>query len=330
MTTILLSLFVVASAGLTQAPSASAPDEITRVRELYALAAYEDALARLDAAGAGVSPIDAAQYRALCLLGLTRVVEAEQTMERFVVDYPEYAMTDGEVSPRLVTLFQEARARVVPATARARYSEAKSAYDRGQYARAARAFRDVILLLGDDEFVGGVEGLRDLKLLTEGFLGLAEGELDKAERAAAAPAPATPAPAPAAAPAATTTAAAPARTAEPPAPTAAAPPTASAPTGPEPIYSDTDPAVISPIEVSRWMPAWNPPAVMARTEYRGVLEVVVASDGTVSSASLVRPVHPLYDAELIDATSRWRFQPATRDGSPVAYRRTFEIVLGRR
>jgi len=88
--------------------------------------------------------------------------------------------------------------------------------------------------------------------------------------------------------------------------------------------------VISPIEISRWMPAWNPPAVMARTEYRGVLEVVVASDGTVSSASLIRPVHPLYDTELIDATSRWRFQPATRDGSPVAYRRTFEIVLGRR
>lgn len=328
MTTILLSLFVVASAGLTQAPSASAPDEITRVRELYALAAYEDALARLDAAGAGVSPIDAAQYRALCLLGLTRVVEAEQTMERFVVDYPEYAMTDGEVSPRLVTLFQEARARVVPATARARYSEAKSAYDRGQYARAARAFRDVILLLGDDEFVGGVEGLRDLKLLTEGFLGLAEGELDKAERAAAAPAPATPAPA--AAPAATTAAAAPVRAAEPAAAETPAPPAASAPAGPEPIYSDTDPAVVSPIEVSRWMPAWNPPAVMARTEYRGVLEVVVASDGTVSSASLVRPVHPLYDEELIDATSRWRFQPATRDGSPVAYRRTFEIVLGRR
>lgn len=336
MTSLLLSLLLAAAAGMQQPlPEPALAGDIARVRELYALASYEEALARLDAAGANVEPRDAAQYRALCLIGLSRVVEAEQTMERFVIDYPEYAMTESDVSPRLVTMYREARQRVVPATARARYSEAKSAFDRQQFTRAARAFREVTTLLSDEELVGQTPGLHDLKLLAEGFLGLAEGEIEKAERAAAAPAPA---PAPAAPE--TTVAATPAPAAPMPAaaaPVAAAPApaavnttTESAPKLPSAIYSEQDATVVAPVEVNRRLPLWNPPPVMARMEFRGLLEVVIDEQGAVAAASLVKPVHPQYDSPLLDATARWRFQPATRDGQPVAYRKTFEIVLGRR
>lgn len=337
MTALLLSLFVML-AGMQQPPAAAdGPADITRVRELYALAAYEDALGRLDAAGANIDPQDAAQYRALCLLGLGRVVEAEQTMERFVVDYPEYMMSEGDVSPRLVSMFRDARTRVLPATARARYSEAKSAYDRQQFTRAARAFREVDALLGDEALVDGTPGLRDLKMLTEGFLRLAEDEVEKAEGTAlttAAPAGTAPAaPVAVSAPAPTPAADGPAprvSAATPSAPAATTTPAPAAAPSPStgPVYSEIDVAVVPPEEVSRWMPRWNPPAVMARMQYRGLLEVVVNEQGTVSSAVLVRPVHQLYDSALIEATSRWRFKPATRDGAPVAYRRTMEIVLG--
>lgn len=325
MTSLLLT-FLLAVAGLQQGPAAST-DDITRVRELYALASYEDALARLDAAGAAIEPQDAAQYRALCLLGLSRVVEAEQTMERFVVDYPSYAMNDSDVSPRLVTMYNDARRRVIPSTARARYSEAKSAYDRQQFTRAARAFREVLELLGDDAIVNEVAGLRDLKMLTDGFLGLAEGEIEKAERPAAPAAPVAPAvaastPAPAAA-----VAAVPAVESSTPAARDAAP---AEPVASGPVYSVDDATVVAPTEVSRWMPQWNPPPVMARLEFRGLLEIVVNEQGLVTSAALVTPVHPQYDSQLLEATERWRFRPATKDGAPVAYRRTLEIVLGRK
>lgn len=325
MTSLLISLFVMAVAGLQQPSAAPAADDITRVRELYALASYEDALSRLDAAGAAIQPQDAAQYRALCLLGLSRVVEAEQTMERFVVDYPEYSISEVDVSPRLVTMFRDARRRVIPATARARYSEAKSAYDRQQFTRAARAFREVTALLGDDEIVNQVDGLRDLKVLTQGYLGLAEGEVEKAERAAAPPAAAAPAPA------AATTAAVAAAPTPAPAPVAAAPAAPRAPAVPTgPIYSVSDATVTPPVEISRWMPAWNPPPVMARMEFRGILEVVINEQGTVASTQMVTPVHPQYDSPLVEATARWRFSPATKDGAPVPYRQSFEIVLAKR
>jgi TonB family protein len=65
-------------------------------------------------------------------------------------------------------------------------------------------------------------------------------------------------------------------------------------------------------------------------EFRGRLEVVIDEQGNVSAASLPAPVHPSYDTPLLDATTRWRFRPATRDGQPVRFRKTFEIVLNRR
>lgn len=334
--TSLVVLWIVSVVALQQPAARMAVDELTAIRELYALASYEAALARLDAAAGSVSPEKAAQYRALCLLGLSRTVEAERAIERLVLDQPGYAMPEQEVSPRLVTMFRDTRMRVLPATARARYTEAKAAYDRQQYPQAVRGFRDVQVLLSDAEFVGSVEGLRDLRVLSEGFLGLAEAEVARSSRPAAvasaplpgnsAPVVATPAPAraAAAAPREGTTTVATAVEAAPP----AAEPAASPATGL--IYSDADADVEPPLEVARRLPYWDPPGALARMEFRGQLEVVVSESGEVAEARLVQPVHPQYDSPLIDATTRWRFRPATRGGTPVPYRKTFEIVLSPR
>ncbi len=82
--------------------------------------------------------------------------------------------------------------------------------------------------------------------------------------------------------------------------------------------------------MTRRLPAWNPPPALSRMEFRGQLEVIVDEEGKVASATLVQSVHPTYDTSLVDATSRWRFRPATKDEAPVRYRKTFEIVLNRR
>jgi TonB family protein len=301
MTWLLAALVALATTGLQHAPPELAADQLTRVRELYALASYEDALAHLDTIESRIAPEAAAQYRALCLIGLGRIVDAEAAISRFVLAHPTYSISETDVSPRLVTLFRETRLRVLPAEARTRYTSAKQAFDRQQFTAAARGFREVLTLLGDTGFIGQVEGLRDLRLLAESFLQLAEAEIEKAEAAMAPPPPA-------------------------PGPTAEGS-VAAAETGP--IYSADDPSVVAPVEVNRRMPIWDPPTVLEHMQFRGVLEVVIDEQGAVSEATLVRSIHPYYDRSLIDATTRWRFRPATKEGVPVRFRQRFEVVLSK-
>jgi protein TonB len=81
--------------------------------------------------------------------------------------------------------------------------------------------------------------------------------------------------------------------------------------------------------VSRRTPPWQPrnPIEKAK-EFRGVLEVVIDETGNVSSAALVKSVHPTYDRDLVDRARTWKFRPATKDGAPVKYRMAIEIRLG--
>jgi len=316
-----LAVLVVLALGAQQPGMSLTADALTQVRELYALASYEEALSRLDAVGASVNPGRAAQYRALCLLGLGRTADAERTLEQLVMDHPGYSMPEDEVSPRLANMHKQTRLRLLPAAVRARYAHAKTMFDRQQFPEAARGFREVQSLLSDGAFVAENDGLRDLKVLSEGFLGLAEGEITKAEQAARTPPPVARAEAPAVA-------------GPRPAPAARRPAVASAPvaaaTADSTIYSEADAVVQAPTDVTRRLPAWSPPPALARMEFRGVLEVIIDEQGTVTSTEMVEAVHPSYDPILLEAAKRWRFRPATREGSAVRYRKTFEIVLNRR
>jgi hypothetical protein len=142
-------------------------------------------------------------------------------------------------------------------------------------------------------------------MLGEGFLKLADGEVVAAARAAQA--------------------AAAARAAA-----AAAPPPPVAPKAPV-IYSAADTSVVPPTDVDRRLPMWNPPTVLARTtEYSGVLELVIDERGAVETASMRRPVAPTYDPVLLVAAKSWKFQPATREGVPVKYRKDIDILLAPR
>jgi TonB family protein len=287
---------------LAQGPSATtSADDLAAVKDLYASASFEEALTRLANVQSRLSPEQTEQYRALCLLGLGRSDEAEQSLQRLVEANPLYEIPESEVSPRLVTMYHDVRKRLLPATTRDLYAKAKTAFDAKQYASASSQFREMLALIGDADNSADAD-LSDLKMLGEGFLKLSEGEVIAAAQAAQA--------------------AAAARAAAAAAPVAPPPPS---------IYGADSVDVVPPVDVDRRLPPWNPPTVVARTmEYRGLLEVVVDERGMVESAVLRKPVTPTYDSVLLDAAKRWKFQPATLNGAPVKYRKTFDIVLAPR
>lgn len=272
----------------------AAAGDLTAVKQLYASASYEEALARLSQAE-GSSPTEQLeQYRALCLLGLGRTSEAQRSLERMVAERPLYRIADADVSPRLVSMFHDVRKRLLPASAMELYVGGKKQFDAKNYSAAAASLRQMLAILADGDIADRATDLKDLKMLAEGFLKLSEAEL--AAKAAAVVTP-------------------------PPAPVVQAEKAQPA------VYSTLNSDVVAPIEVTRKMPLWQPPAALRSAAFHGLMEFVVDEKGAVESAVMRQAAFPPYDASLLDAAKSWKFEPATRKGQPVKYRLVMEVNL---
>jgi len=308
-------------AALPAAVSAQpAPPDLSAAKALYASASYEDALAAL-AKATNENAEEVEQYRALCLLALGRTAEARQALERMVTLQPGYTINDTDVSPRLVTMFHEVRRQQLPAAAKRIYATAKTSFENKNYVAAAAQFKAMFAILDDPDMGDQAAGLADLRMLGEGFVALAEGQI----AAAAAAKPATPPPsAPSSTPASAPAAAAPPAAAPNPAPSAS-PATASADAK---IYTSFDKDVTAPVEIERRLPAWVPSnAIEQKNVYIGTLAVVIDEKGAVESAALQKSVSPTYDPQLLQAAKSWRFRPARLNGQPVKYWKSYEIML---
>jgi hypothetical protein len=340
----LAGVFVAVAAALSpltlygQSPLDSAKD-------LYASASYEAALTALTALDTNAAKDDRVQidtYRALCFLALGRSREAESTLEQIVVLKPTYLLDETEHSPRIITMFRDVRRRALPAAAQQLYLSAKGEYDGKNYALAATQFKQLLALLDAPDAGDQAGKLADLKELASGFLTLAEGRLAPAAapapaaRSADAPAPPVSKPvAPPPSPAAPASAAAGRQQNAPlswpvaavqagssrPSMTAAA----AAASAAIPIYSLSDTDVTPPVPIEQRIPPWNVPAYLRERTSLGRLEVLIDETGAVRQAALQRPIWPAFDAALIEAAKRWRYQPARRQGQPVRYRRLIEI-----
>jgi hypothetical protein len=174
-------------------------DALSRAKDLYHSAAYDEALALLDGIGDARREVatEVAQYRAFCLLALDRRDEARQAIERIVNLDPFYLPSDAEASPRIRSVFQEIRRGRLPRVVQQSYAEAKSAFDRSD--PDAYAQFDRVLALLDDPDMQGTREVADLRLFTMGFRDLVRAAARVATEAAlkTAPAPATLAPPPA-------------------------------------------------------------------------------------------------------------------------------------
>src|SRR5688572_1706928 len=161
-------IVLAASAGTARA------DDLATARDLYASAAYEEALAALNRArAAGVTPSDSfavEQYRAFCLLALGRSTEAQAAIEGLVAANPLYQPA-SDVSPRVRTAFSEVRRRMLPTIIPQQYAQAKAAFDKKDFAAAAAGFTSVLKVLGDPDVshAAAQPPLSDLRTLATGF-----------------------------------------------------------------------------------------------------------------------------------------------------------------
>ena len=277
---------------------AYAQDALARAKGFYESADYEEALQLLESLKGKPSNTEAAAYRVFCLVALGRREEAKAAVESIVRADPLYRPSNGQVSPRLRSFFEDIRKPLLPDIARQSYAGAKAAFDAKSWASAVSEFDRVLALLGE---IGSEDaGVSDLRTLSVGFRDLA--------RAAVEP---PPAPRP-----------------EPPAPPKPAPAPVK-PAEPE-IYGAEHAEVTRPTSISKEMPVWIPAnSAEERGSFVGALELVVNEAGKVVSVKLIDGVHPRYDQSLLKAAAAWTFRPATKNGVPVKYRYTIAVQLGK-
>jgi tetratricopeptide (TPR) repeat protein len=335
--------------------------DMRAAKNLYAAAAFDDALAELRAVEAAAdgtaSREEIEQYRALCYIALNKNVEARQALERLVNIKPSYAMSETELSPKLVTMFRNVRQRELPVIIKDLYARGKVSIDARRYTAAQAEFAQMLALI-DDRDVLDRATMGDMKTLAQGFMKLAELEQANADARLAAsavgtsgtanqPAPGIPSsmaaglPSTQAAQRAAAQAsgsgaggrgAAPSANASQPGSQPAqdaSPTTAVTPTPAllSRIYTEADEEVALPVELSRVVPEWTPPPLLKNATLRGVMEIVINERGTVDTAVLTQPISPYYDSSLLNAAKGWKYTPATVNGRPVKFKKVMTIVL---
>ena len=160
---------LVAFAFLAGSP-AVAQDALQAVRELYASAAYEDALSAIEKMD-GVATLEAEEYRASCLLALGKAEEADKTIETVLIAQPEYRPDPAQASPRIQALFSQVRRRIGPSLVKRTYQRGRAAMDQKNREEAIAQFESM-LRLADDPDVRTDSSVTEMKDLGSGFLHL--------------------------------------------------------------------------------------------------------------------------------------------------------------
>lgn len=287
------------------APAAAQENSLETARNLYASARYDEALLVLNGLRPGPDVTNdlkaIEQYRSLCLLALGRAEEAEAAISAVIAADPMYQPSEAEASPRVRAAFAEVRQRRLPDISRERYSSAKAAFDRKDFARSEQEFRELLQLIDDPDMAGR---LADLRVLVEGFLDLSTAA------AAPPPAPQSAEPAPASPP--------------------PAPPAAPAPATPEVqsdrVFGAEDNGVVPPVAIKQEVPRL-PSTIASQTRERGLMEIVIDEQGRVTHIELRGRMHPVFDSQLIAAAKDWRYRPATFKGRAVKYRKLVQINI---
>ncbi len=294
---------------LVAASTAQAADEgLGKAKDLYAAAAYDDALVVLDGLAKGSAPPEMAgidEYRAFCLYALGRTNEADAIFASLMKRDPAFHIEETDASPRVEAAFAAVRKRVLPDLIREQYRAAREALaSKSTETAEARLLQAKQMLVEAKSAGAWNDTLSDLQMLVDGFLDLNGAAATKP--AASAPDPRAPAADPA----------------------KASPSAAPASQGPR-EYDVEEKDVTPPIAIRHSVPG-VPASLYAFLQRKSALfEVHVDATGAVRRVVVRRSLYPAYDDRLVEAISGWQYHPAVKAGSPVAYVAFVEIDVNR-
>ena len=291
MNTLILSLVMLTASSSMEA--AAVQEVLEAAKAHYAAASYEDALMTLARADvrAPEHRVEIEQYRALCLIALGRMPEAERAVAEIVGADPKYVPSPDIASPRVVSLIAEMRQKELPAVARRLLATGREAFEAKDLPRARENFQLLVDLL-EDPATADLPDRQDMHVLAQGFVTLAE----------AASRPLRP---------------------EPAARAEAAPQPAPAPVAP--------PVILPAVAIQQDIPTWVPPDVTAGSRaYKGSIRIRIGADGRVKSAKIEETTHPAFDVRLLRAAESWMYQPATRNGVPMESEKVVAVQLNPR
>lgn len=299
-----------------------AQDSLTAAKDLYASAAYEDALSTLTrlTEGGGAAPDIARQvdeYRAFCLYALGRTGEAESIAETMIRREPMMKLDSPDVSPRLEVMFSTVRKRLLPSLIRERFKMARTSLEQKNLSEAEPQLVEAKLMIADAEKLSiKDDGLADLSVLVDGFLQLVRSTADQRQASAQ---PAVKGPQESAAATAPTASAAPARPRTEPAP---------APVAASRVYTVDDVGVVPPAVINQRMPAMTTDLVRITKAMNtsAVIEVTIDEKGDVVDATVIKSVNATFDSIVVGAARRWKYRPALKDGVAVRYVKTIILV----
>jgi TonB family protein len=282
---------------------AAQDDPLKTARDLYASAAYAEALAELArvesaASTSATSPTtarDTDAYRTFCLVALGRTAEAQAVAESLVRRDPMLSIGQfPDAAPRIATMFASVQRRVLPQLIKDEYRVARAAAVE-KAPEAESRLRHIRQLLDTAERIDAWdETLADVRLIVDGFLELAHtadprNAAGDATAAAAAP--------------------------EPPSPPAPL------------VASSTDAGVVAPIAVFQPQPNIPPAVLNLVRQLHGTskIDLLINEEGTVEEVTVKQPVSPAYDKLIVAAARKWRYKPALKDGVPIKFVSTVVI-----
>ena len=95
----------------------------------------------------------------------------------------------------------------------------------------------------------------------------------------------------------------------------------------EAVYHVGDAGVTPPKGISMPQPEYSDYARRKKISGSVLLGMIVQPDGTVRSVQVTRSLEKSLDQKAIEAVNKWKFQPATKDGLPVAVRVEAEVTF---
>jgi hypothetical protein len=279
--------FASAAVMLMAAARAEGAASLIEARELYAAAAYADALTMLDGLLRGAHTHEERQalelYRVLCLVAVGQREDADLAVEGMIRRDPLYRPTSDDIPPRICAAFTEARKRLLPSMVQEDYTAAKGAFDRKDFGTASKGFGRVLTVLAEPDIAvdASQPPLSDLRALAEGFR-------DLSAKMMAPPSPAPEMPVPGR------------------------------------IYTAADRQVMPPAVIKQRLPRFRRKAAEPAA---GAIEVVIDTTGAVQSARMTVPLDRHYDSDVVAAAKGWQYRPATLNGIAVKFRKEVRVTL---